>query len=58
MNNYARIIENTAIDVSRDPENEFFKDVAMEFVAVPIYVSHGWKLINQEWHSPAEDLSL
>lgn len=35
MNNFARIINDVAIDVSPDPQNHFHPDIVVEFVAVP-----------------------
>lgn len=41
MSNFARIINNVAIDVSPDPENHFHPDIAAEFVSVPDSVVPG-----------------
>jgi len=54
MANFARIINNIAIDVSDDPDNHFHPDIASEFVEVPDEVSHGWKLLDDEWVAPDE----
>lgn len=43
MSNYARIINDVAIDVSTDPHNSFHPAIAAEFVAVPDEVRHGSK---------------
>jgi hypothetical protein len=42
MSNFARIINNVAIDVSPDPDNHFHRDLAKEFVIVPDNVQPGW----------------
>lgn len=40
--NYARIINNVAVDVSLDPANQFHPVIASEFVEVPDTVGRGW----------------
>jgi len=54
MSNFARIINNVAVDVSADPENSFHPDIAAEFVAVPDNVAPGWvKGSDGKWSAPA-----
>jgi len=50
--NYARIVNNVAVDVSRDPNNCFHPQLAADFVQVPDNVSHGWTLSNGTWAAP------
>ena len=53
MTNFARIINNVAVDVSTDPENSFHPDIAAEFVAVPDNVRAGWiKGADGKWSAP------
>ncbi len=53
MSNFARIINNVAIDVSADPENHFHPDIAAEFAAVPDTVRTGWiKDSSGKWSAP------
>lgn len=54
MTNYARIINDIAVDVSSAPEECFHPTIAAEFVAVPENVSPGWKLVDGEWEAPEE----
>ena len=42
MKNYARIIDNVAVDVSSDPPSCFHPTIASDFVEVPISVCQGW----------------
>lgn len=42
MKNYARIIENIAVDVSNNPQECFTPEIAAQFEEVPIYVQQGW----------------
>ena len=53
MTNYARIIDNVAVDVSADPSNEFHPSIAAEFVEVPDTVQPGWVNNNGVWEAPA-----
>jgi hypothetical protein len=54
MSNFARIIDNVAVDVSVDPQNSFHPDIAVEFVAVPDDVQVGWvKDAAGKWNAPA-----
>lgn len=54
MTNFARVIDNVAVDVSADPENNFHPDIAAQFVAVPDNVQAGWrKGTDGKWSAPA-----
>ena len=54
MSNFARVIDNVAVDVSADPQNSFHPDIAAEFVAVPDNVRAGWiKGTDGKWSAPA-----
>lgn len=53
MKNYARIIDNVAIDVSRDPAGSFHPDIAKDFVEVPTKVQPGWTVTDGTWAKPA-----
>lgn len=53
MANYARIINNVAVDVSSNPDDQFHPDIAAEFVAVPDSVHTGWRLVDGTWEAPA-----
>lgn len=53
MANFARIINNVAVDVSFDPANSFHPDIAREFVQVPDNVKQGWVRIDGVWPAPA-----
>ena len=54
MSNFARVIDNMAVDVSADPQNSFHPDIAAEFVAVPDNVRPGWvKGSDGKWSAPA-----
>lgn len=52
MSNYARIIDNTAVDVSTDPAAQFHPDIAAQFEAVPDQVRAGWRLVDGAWTEP------
>ena len=52
MPNFARIIDNVAIDVSDNPDESFHPDIAAEFVNVPDTVKPGWRLVDEEWVAP------
>lgn len=54
MANYARIINNVAVDVSTNPQEEFHPDIAAQFEPVPDEVKQGW-IRNEagEWEAPA-----
>ena len=53
MNNYARIVDGIAVDVSTDPVNSFHPDLVPEFFKVPAYVTHGWRLNGDAWQAPS-----
>lgn len=53
MANFARVINNVAVDVSTDPTNQFHPDIAREFVAVPDEVQSGWIRKDGQWSAPA-----
>lgn len=54
MTNFARVINNVAVDVSADPETSFHPDIAAQFVAVPDNVRSGWmKGADGKWNAPA-----
>lgn len=42
MSNFARVVDNVAVDVSADPENCFHPDIAAQFEPVPDNVRFGW----------------
>ncbi len=50
MKNYARIIDNVAVDVAGDPASCFHPTIAANFVEVPAGVGQGWR------HDPDSDL--
>ena len=50
MTNFARIIDNVAVDVSGDPASCFHPTIAANFVEVPAGVGQGWR------HDPDSDL--
>lgn len=52
MANYARIIDNVAVDVSTDPSTSFHPDLAREFVKVPDQVQPGWTTDGKAWSAP------
>ena len=52
MANYARVINNTAVDVSTDPTNQFHPDIAREFEPVPDEVQAGWVRTDGQWSAP------
>ena len=53
MSNYARIIDNVAVDVCADPANSFHPSIAVEFQLVSDNVQPGWRLIEGVWTEPA-----
>lgn len=54
MANFARILNNVAVDVSADPENHFHPDIAAQFQPVPDSVMVGWRLVDGAWQAPPE----
>lgn len=54
MSNFARIINNVAVDVSTNPQEQFHPDIAAEFEPVPDDVQAGWARNEAgEWGAPA-----
>ena len=54
MSNFARIINNVAVDVSTNPQEQFHPDIAAEFEPVPDDVQAGWARNEAgEWEAPA-----
>ena len=53
MANFARIINNVAVDVSTDPTNQFHPDIAAQFEPVPDEVQQGWIRKDGQWSAPA-----
>lgn len=52
MTNFARIIDNVAIDVSSDPDNHFHPLIASQFAEVPDDVGAGWIKTGSVWTAP------
>ena len=52
MANFARVINNIAVDVSTAPTNQFHPDIAREFEQVPDEVQAGWIRTEGEWSAP------
>ena len=52
MTNYARIINNVAVDVSANPAAQFHADLAAQFVEVPDAVEAGWIVTGGTWAAP------
>lgn len=52
MTNFARIINDVAVDVSSNPAEQFHPSIATEFVEVPATVQPGWRLVDREWVAP------
>ena len=54
MSKFARIINNVAVDVSTNPQEQFHPDIAAEFEPVPDDVQAGWARNEAgEWEAPA-----
>ena len=53
MTNFARIINNVAVDVSTDPAHCFHPDIAAQFEPVPDEVQAGWIRTDGQWSAPA-----
>ena len=54
MSNFARIINNVAVDVSTNPQEQFHPDIAAKFEPVPDDVQAGWARNEAgEWEAPA-----
>lgn len=56
MANFARVINNVAVDVSTDPDNDFHPDIAAQFVSVPDDVTNGWVKTGSVWAQPETPL--
>ncbi|MGZ4953584.1 MAG: hypothetical protein ACXV8Q_00610 [Methylobacter sp.] len=52
MTNFARIINNVAVDVSINPVEQFHPDIAAQFEPVPVEVQAGWHLVGSVWTAP------
>ena len=52
MANYARIINDVAVDVSSNPAEQFHPSIAEQFEPVPDEVQHGWRLVDGTWTAP------
>lgn len=52
MTNFARIINDVAVDVSSNPANQFHPDIAKDFVPVPDQVENGWTVEAGKWSAP------
>lgn len=53
MTNYARIINEVAVDVCTDPAHCFHPDIAVQFEPVPDEVQAGWIRKDGRWAAPA-----
>lgn len=51
MTNFARIINNVAVDVSSNPTEQFHPDIAAEFQPVHDEVRQGWRLVDGQWQA-------
>ncbi len=49
--NYARIVDDVAVDVSPDPAAHFHPDIAAQFAEVPDAVEPQWRLIDGNWQA-------
>lgn len=56
MTNFARIIDNVAVDVSSNPADQFHPIVAAEFQSVPDEVETGWICTDGQWAAPKPPL--
>lgn len=52
MTNFARIINNVAVDVSGNPTEAFHQSIAEQFEPVPDEVKIGWCLADGKWRAP------
>jgi len=52
MGNFARILNDVAVDVSNNPTAEFHPDVASQFESVPAKVRQGWVRVDGQWSAP------
>ena len=53
MTNFARIINDVAVDVSSNPAEQFHPEIAKDFVPVPDQVESGWSVSAGKWSPPA-----
>ena len=58
MTNFARVINNIAVDVSTKPELAFHPALAAEFVKVPDKVQVQWRLVGGTWSAPTDDVAM
>jgi len=56
MTNFARVINNVAVDVSPNPDEQFHPDIAGEFEEVPDDVQCGWRLVDGDWEAPSSTI--
>lgn len=54
MTNFARVINNVAVDVNTDPPSAFPSDLSAQFVEVPDDVRPQWRLDGGSWVPPAD----
>ena len=54
MANFARIVDNVAVDVSTNPAEEFHPEIAALFVEVPSQVEPQWRVIDGAWQPPSQ----
>lgn len=55
MANFARIVDNVAVDViNSDPQEAFHAELASSFVPVPDTVALGWIKSGTKWAAPKE----
>lgn len=52
MTNFARIINNVAVDVSSNPAEQFHPSIAVQFEPVPDEVQAGWIRTGDKWAAP------
>lgn len=50
--NYARVINDVAVDVCTDPATHFHPDIAKQFEQVPDNVNQGWIRKDGVWSAP------
>lgn len=53
MKNYARVINDIAVDISSDPSRDYHPTLAEQFIEVPKEVSYRWTLVKGVWTKPA-----
>jgi hypothetical protein len=52
MSNFARIVNEIAVDVCTDPDTQFHPEIAAEFEPVPETVERGWRRVDNTWSAP------